>query len=343
MLLQLAALGTIVLAGANDLLLLFAGVPARLGARLRAGRLPQGRRRHRGRAEVLPDGRAVRPSPCSPGSRSSTVPGAPPATPPCAAALTAAPHGVVAVGRHRRGRGTDVQGRRRARALLGPRRHRGHLGPGRRRSSPPCPRSAPWSRCSACSPSRSPTAAVNWPMLVAVLAAASMTLGNLAAFFQTSVKRLLAYSTISQVGYLLMAVAVATTQQHGAARAAVLPRRLRGHQPGRVRRRRRTTARPHPRRATAGSPAGTRSRGRPGGEPARPGRHPAHRGVPRQAAGLHRRHRRRLRRGSPSWPSSTPSPACSTTCAGSPRRSCSGQAKAATRRPRWSPPAAGLR
>jgi NADH-quinone oxidoreductase subunit N len=37
-----------------------------------------------------------------------------------------------------------------------------------------------------------------------------MTLGNLAAFFQTSVKRLLAYSTISQAGYLLMAVAVAS-------------------------------------------------------------------------------------------------------------------------------------
>jgi NADH-quinone oxidoreductase subunit N len=51
---------------------------------------------------------------------------------------------------------------------------------------------------------------VNWPLLLAVLAAASMTLGNLGAFFQTSVKRLLAYSTISQVGYLLMAVAVAT-------------------------------------------------------------------------------------------------------------------------------------
>jgi NADH-quinone oxidoreductase subunit N len=55
-----------------------------------------------------------------------------------------------------------------------------------------------------------PASAVNWPLLVAVLAAASMTLGNFAAFFQTSVKRLLAYSTISQVGYLLMAVAVAT-------------------------------------------------------------------------------------------------------------------------------------
>jgi len=50
---------------------------------------------------------------------------------------------------------------------------------------------------------------VDWPLLVAVLAAASMTLGNLAAFFQTSVQRLLPYSTVSQVGYLLIAVAVA--------------------------------------------------------------------------------------------------------------------------------------
>ncbi len=53
-------------------------------------------------------------------------------------------------------------------------------------------------------------AAVNWPLLAAILAAATMTLGNLAAFYQTSVKRLLAYSTISQAGYLLMAVAVAS-------------------------------------------------------------------------------------------------------------------------------------
>ncbi|MGW7170032.1 NADH-quinone oxidoreductase subunit N [Streptomyces sp. NPDC054884] len=48
-----------------------------------------------------------------------------------------------------------------------------------------------------------------WPALIAVLAAASMTLGNLGAFFQQDVKRLLAYSAISQVGYLLMPVAVA--------------------------------------------------------------------------------------------------------------------------------------
>lgn len=54
-----------------------------------------------------------------------------------------------------------------------------------------------------------PADVVDWPLLVAVLAAGSMTLGNLAAFFQATVQRLLAYSTISQVGYLLMAVAVA--------------------------------------------------------------------------------------------------------------------------------------
>ncbi|MFW6691108.1 NADH-quinone oxidoreductase subunit N [Streptomyces sp. MAR4 CNX-425] len=52
--------------------------------------------------------------------------------------------------------------------------------------------------------------AVPWAELIAVLAAASMTLGNLAAFFQSDVRRLLAYSTVSQVGYLLLPVAVAT-------------------------------------------------------------------------------------------------------------------------------------
>jgi NADH-quinone oxidoreductase subunit N len=52
-------------------------------------------------------------------------------------------------------------------------------------------------------------APVDAPLLVAVLAAASMTLGNLAAFGQTEVLRLLAYSTVSQVGYLFMVVAVA--------------------------------------------------------------------------------------------------------------------------------------
>jgi NADH-quinone oxidoreductase subunit N len=54
-----------------------------------------------------------------------------------------------------------------------------------------------------------PQVSVDWPLLVAVIATASMTLGNLAAFFQDSPRRLLAYSTISQVGYLLLAVAAA--------------------------------------------------------------------------------------------------------------------------------------
>ncbi|WP_312873087.1 NADH-quinone oxidoreductase subunit N [Kibdelosporangium persicum] len=55
-----------------------------------------------------------------------------------------------------------------------------------------------------------PETGIDWPLVIAVIAAASMTVGNLAAFFQDNVRRLLAYSTISQVGYLLMAVAVAT-------------------------------------------------------------------------------------------------------------------------------------
>lgn len=53
------------------------------------------------------------------------------------------------------------------------------------------------------------SAPLDWPLLLAVVAAVSMTLGNLAAFFQTSPRRLLGYSTISQVGYLLMALAAA--------------------------------------------------------------------------------------------------------------------------------------
>lgn len=47
-----------------------------------------------------------------------------------------------------------------------------------------------------------------WWALVGVLAVASMTVGNLGAFPQTDVRRLLGWSTISQVGYLLAAAAV---------------------------------------------------------------------------------------------------------------------------------------
>jgi NADH-quinone oxidoreductase subunit N len=54
-----------------------------------------------------------------------------------------------------------------------------------------------------------PPGSVNWPLLIAVIAVVTMTLGNLAAFAQDNVRRLLAYSTISQAGYLLVPVAVA--------------------------------------------------------------------------------------------------------------------------------------
>ena len=50
---------------------------------------------------------------------------------------------------------------------------------------------------------------VAWPLLVALLAVASMTLGNLAAYAQQDPRRLLGWSTVSQVGFLLVPVAVA--------------------------------------------------------------------------------------------------------------------------------------
>ncbi len=51
---------------------------------------------------------------------------------------------------------------------------------------------------------------IDWALLLAALATLSMTLGNLAALRQTAPRRLLGYSTVSQVGYLLVPVAVAT-------------------------------------------------------------------------------------------------------------------------------------
>ena len=51
-----------------------------------------------------------------------------------------------------------------------------------------------------------PEPGVGWRPLVAVLAAATMTLGNLAALRQDDVRRLLGWSAVSQTGYGLMAV-----------------------------------------------------------------------------------------------------------------------------------------
>jgi NADH-quinone oxidoreductase subunit N len=49
--------------------------------------------------------------------------------------------------------------------------------------------------------------AIGWRPLIALLAAATMTLGNLAALWQDDVRRLLGWSAVSQTGYALMAPA----------------------------------------------------------------------------------------------------------------------------------------
>ena len=47
---------------------------------------------------------------------------------------------------------------------------------------------------------------VPWPELIAVLSAATMTVGNLVAIQQNNVKRMLAYSSIAHAGYMMMAL-----------------------------------------------------------------------------------------------------------------------------------------
>lgn len=50
----------------------------------------------------------------------------------------------------------------------------------------------------------------DWTAVFALLAFASMTFGNLAAYAQKNVKRLLAYSSIAHAGYIMVGLAVAT-------------------------------------------------------------------------------------------------------------------------------------
>ena len=48
--------------------------------------------------------------------------------------------------------------------------------------------------------------AVDWQQMLVVLAVCSLVIGNLAAIAQTNLKRMLAYSTISQMGFMLLAM-----------------------------------------------------------------------------------------------------------------------------------------
>jgi NADH-quinone oxidoreductase subunit N len=45
---------------------------------------------------------------------------------------------------------------------------------------------------------------LNWPLVIAILAALTMTLGNFAALRQSNIKRMLAYSTIAHAGYMMV-------------------------------------------------------------------------------------------------------------------------------------------
>ncbi len=52
-----------------------------------------------------------------------------------------------------------------------------------------------------------PSIQMEWTLIIAILATASMILGNILALAQKNIKRLLAYSSIAQAGYILVGVA----------------------------------------------------------------------------------------------------------------------------------------
>jgi len=57
----------------------------------------------------------------------------------------------------------------------------------------------------------------DWQVVLAVLAVLSLVLGNLAAIAQTNIKRMLAYSTISHVGFILLGILSGTAAGYSAA------------------------------------------------------------------------------------------------------------------------------
>jgi NADH-quinone oxidoreductase subunit N len=57
----------------------------------------------------------------------------------------------------------------------------------------------------------------DWSQMLVVLAVLSMAIGNIVAIAQSNLKRMLAYSTISHVGYVLLGILAGTSQGHQAA------------------------------------------------------------------------------------------------------------------------------
>jgi len=62
-----------------------------------------------------------------------------------------------------------------------------------------------------------PAQLIAWQQLIITLVILSLAIGNVLAVAQTNIKRLLAYSTISQVGYLLLGFAAGTAEGYSAA------------------------------------------------------------------------------------------------------------------------------
>jgi NADH-quinone oxidoreductase subunit N len=57
---------------------------------------------------------------------------------------------------------------------------------------------------------------LDWQGMLAILAVLSLALGNVVAIAQTNLKRMLAYSTISHVGFLLLGILAGTTEGYSA-------------------------------------------------------------------------------------------------------------------------------
>ena len=140
-------------------------------------------------------------------------------------------------------------------------------------------------------------ASADWAPALAVLATITIVVGNVGALGQSSLKRLMAWSSVAQAGYMLAGVVVATRLGVQAtvfylgvylmmnlAAFAVIVIRERETGPGRRHRLRPGARRPAPAAGDGDDPGH-----------ARPGGHPGHRRLHRQVLFDRRRHRRRLR------------------------------------------------
>ena len=57
---------------------------------------------------------------------------------------------------------------------------------------------------------------VHWQEMLTVMAILSISVGNVIAIAQTNIKRMLAYSTISHMGFLMLGILTGTEQGYSA-------------------------------------------------------------------------------------------------------------------------------